>query len=101
MNSLTYDTLGRCKNSVTLLHKRCERILDMIAPGQVRWQGTWVTHYFELKSAQPKTEPPAKRCALYPSQTGEQTNIELAMYTGDTMNQARAFYRYLTEYGAA
>ncbi|MGD1098687.1 MAG: hypothetical protein ABSB35_42760 [Bryobacteraceae bacterium] len=95
-----YDTFGRCKDSMVLLHKRCEKILEAIAPGQVKWQGSWSTHYFELKSARQRSEAPVKRCALYPKQSGEDVSIELAMYPGDTMNQARSFYKYLSEYGA-
>lgn len=94
-----YDTFGRCKNSMALLHKRCQSILDAIAPGQVKWQGSWSTHYFELKSARQRVEPPVKRCALCPNQKGEEVSIELAMWPGDTMTQARSFYKYLAEHG--
>jgi len=95
-----YDTFGRCKDSMSLLHKRCETILDAIAPGQVKWQGGWSTHYFELRSARQRSEVPVKRCALCPKQAGEDMSIELAMWPGDTMNQARSFYKYLSEHGA-
>jgi len=96
-----YDDFGRCKKSLVLLRKRCEKILETIAPGQVKWQGGWVTHYFELKGTRPRSEAPAKRCALYPKQNGEDIRIELAMWPGDTMSQARTFYQYLAGNDAA
>ncbi len=94
-----YDSFDSCKNSISLLQKRCQAVLETIAPGQVKWAGIWEKHYFELKSAQQKGEPPAKRCAFYPNQKEEEISIELAMWPGDTMTQARSFYRHLAEHG--
>ena len=56
-------------------------------------QRDWSSWYIEL------TPPyPVKMCGLYP--TEEASVIELAMYPGDTMNQARPFFTYLAANGA-
>jgi len=90
-----YETFGQCKNSPRLLERRCRRILETIAPGRVKYQRDWSTWYIEL------TPPyPAKMCGLYPKRIGDEPHkIELAMYPGDTMNQARALYRYVASSG--
>jgi hypothetical protein len=88
-----YDTFGLCKNSSTLVEKRCKKILESIGSGQVEWHGGWHTWYFELKDS------PAKRCALHPSPRANPKWIELEINPADTMVQAKAFYKYLRAHG--
>lgn len=97
-----YDTFGRCKASKALLEKRCEAILNSLAPGRVKWQGLWSNYYLDLHCPAAKTtEAPVKRRVLRPVPQGEAFDIQLAMWPGDTMNQARAFYRHLADQGLA
>ena len=91
-----YDTFGHCKNSRMLMERRCKRILESIAPERVQWQREWSTWYIELTPSYP-----VKMCGLYPEGSADDVHsIELAMYPGDTMNQARAFCNYLALHGA-
>lgn len=87
-----YDTFGKCKNSASLLKRRCRNILEAIAPRSVEWQPIWGTYYILLN--QPS---PAKMCALYPKiREGDEINhIESAIYPGDSMAQARVLFTYL------
>jgi hypothetical protein len=91
-----YDTFGHCKSSRMLMERRCKRILESIAPERVQWQQEWSTWYIELTPSYP-----VKMCGLYPEGAADDVHsIELAMYPGDTMNQARAFFNYLALHGA-
>jgi len=89
-----YDSFGQCKTSRQLLQRRCRAVLEAAAPGRVEWQPKWGTHYILLN--QPF---PVKMCGLYPSKGDVVDQIELAIYPGDTMAQARAFFAYLSRHG--
>jgi hypothetical protein len=91
-----FDTFGHCKNSASLLQRRCKSILETVAPGRVNWQPIWETFYILL--SQPA---PTKMCGLYPAGDGDAVHrVEAAMYPGDTMTQARALFTYLHDHGA-
>jgi len=90
-----FDTIGQCKDSRSLLERRCRRILESIAPERVKYQRDWPSWYIELVP-----HYPTKMCGLYPKQTDDKVSgIELAMYPGDTMNQARTLFKYLAGNG--
>jgi hypothetical protein len=91
-----YDTFGQCKNSASLLERRCRSILEAVAPGRVEWQPKWGTYYLLLD--QPS---PVKMCGLYPRVSDSDGHrIEAAIYPGDSMAQARALFTHLRRHGA-
>jgi len=90
-----YDTFGQCKTLALLLKRRCRTILESVAPGRVQWQPKWGTSYILLN--QPS---PVKMCGLFPEPDGDEVQkVQLAIYPGDTMAQARAFFAHFRSYG--
>lgn len=82
-----YTKLGLCKDNLELLNRRCVTILKTLSKdiAENRW-GSYI----------PVSGGPVKQIMLYPKKDENAAQdawyLELAIYPGDTMNQAREFY---------
>lgn len=84
-----YDRLGLCKDNPYLLDRRCQSLMEDSKLGPVDYHRGW-HYYIEL------TDGAAKEIALYPHTLSDgKWEIRLALYPGDTINQARHFYSHL------
>lgn len=84
-----YDRFGLCKGNQYLLDRRCLSLMENSKLGPVDYHRGW-HYYIEL------TDGAAKEIALYPQALPDgDWEIRLALYPGDTINQARHFYSHL------
>jgi len=84
-----YDRFGLCKGNQYLLDRRCLSLMENSKLGPVDYHRGW-HYYIELSNGA------AKEIALYPETLPDRDwEIRLALYPGDTINQARHFYSQL------
>ncbi len=86
-----YPTLAACGNDLALLNHRCVAIMEELAPGRVDYHQGW-RHYMRV----PELEA-ARYVALSVEETagedGAGWGLVLEIHPGDTVSQARSFYR--------
>lgn len=85
-----YDRFGLCKDDPYLLTRRCISIMEESNLGAVDYHRGW-KHSIESTNT-----PGIKEIAISPNKlSNEEWDIQLEMYPGDTINQARHFYSSL------
>jgi hypothetical protein len=82
-----YPTFAACRDHHSLLRKRCEDILRELAPGRVERHKNWRS-YINVSEMNA-----ARMVALHPVEADDTWAIELSIHPGDTVTQARPFYR--------
>lgn len=83
-----FSKLSICKDNQYLLNKRCIAIMEQINMGEVKYHIGWKDYICVNMDS-------IKQIALSSNFENEEWNIWLEMHPGDTMNQARCFYRNL------
>ena len=82
-----YPTFAACRDHHSLLRKRCEDILNDLATGRVERHTGWRS-YIDVSEMDA-----ARMVALHPVDSEDTWAIELSIHPGDTVMQARPFYR--------
>jgi hypothetical protein len=84
-----YPTLEPCGDDLSKLNRRCEDLMEEIAPGRVETQKGWQTYILapELDAA--------KMVSVSAQRSAQDWEIELVVNPGDTVSQAEVFYRDL------
>jgi len=91
-----YDRFGLCRNDEYLLKSRCRQILDSLTEATA-------SHHRGWEDIIRLSDGPAAMVTLHPvwpesdGSAGNGWDLELALYPGDTMNQARSLYARLDE----
>jgi hypothetical protein len=85
-----YTHFSICKDNEYLLTKRCVSIMERISMGKVDYHRGW-KHFIAYNSEA------IKEIALSVSFSKDEWVVQLELMPGDTMNQARNFYKRLQE----
>jgi hypothetical protein len=85
-----FDKLSLCEGDIGRLTRRCNAIMQETNLGRVKYHRNW---YHSIRFTEKEG---LEEIALYPfSEKGTHWKVGLELHPGDTMNQAREFYKSL------